>query len=42
MKVNLQVRASNLEVIAFYEKLGYGVEADQHGETALLDVNRNP
>jgi ribosomal protein S18 acetylase RimI-like enzyme len=27
LKVNLQVRASNAEVIAFYEKLGYGVEA---------------
>jgi ribosomal protein S18 acetylase RimI-like enzyme len=26
LKVNLQVRASNAEVIAFYEKLGYGVE----------------
>ena len=25
-KVNLQVRASNPEVVAFYEKLGYGVE----------------
>jgi ribosomal protein S18 acetylase RimI-like enzyme len=27
LKVNLQVRASNAGVIAFYEKLGYGVEA---------------
>lgn len=26
LKVNLQVRASNAGVIAFYEKLGYGVE----------------
>jgi ribosomal protein S18 acetylase RimI-like enzyme len=26
LKVNLQVRATNAEVIAFYEKLGYGVE----------------
>lgn len=26
LKVNLQVRASNAEVVAFYEKLGYGVE----------------
>jgi ribosomal protein S18 acetylase RimI-like enzyme len=26
LKVNLQVRATNTEVIAFYEKLGYGVE----------------
>ena len=26
LKVNLQVRSSNIEVIAFYEKLGYGVE----------------
>ena len=26
MKVNLQVRASNAEVVAFYEVLGYGVE----------------
>ncbi len=26
LKVNLQVRASNAEVIAFYAKLGYGVE----------------
>jgi ribosomal protein S18 acetylase RimI-like enzyme len=26
LKVNLQVRASNAEVIAFYEKLGYAVE----------------
>ena len=26
LKVNLQVRASNAEVIAFYERLGYGVE----------------
>jgi ribosomal protein S18 acetylase RimI-like enzyme len=25
-KVNLQVRASNAGVVAFYEKLGYGVE----------------
>jgi ribosomal protein S18 acetylase RimI-like enzyme len=26
LKVNLQVRASNARVVAFYEKLGYGVE----------------
>src|SRR5262249_11915119 len=26
LKVNLQVRSSNADVIAFYEKLGYGVE----------------
>ena len=26
LKVNLQVRSSNAEVIAFYEKLGYAVE----------------
>jgi ribosomal protein S18 acetylase RimI-like enzyme len=26
LKVNLQVRASNAEVIAFYERLGYVVE----------------
>jgi ribosomal protein S18 acetylase RimI-like enzyme len=26
LKVNLQVRASNAEVVAFYEKLGYNVE----------------
>jgi ribosomal protein S18 acetylase RimI-like enzyme len=26
MKINLQVRTSNAAVIAFYEKLGYGVE----------------
>jgi ribosomal protein S18 acetylase RimI-like enzyme len=26
LKVNLQVRSSNAEVIAFYEKLGFGVE----------------
>jgi ribosomal protein S18 acetylase RimI-like enzyme len=26
LKVNLQVRASNAGVVAFYEKLGYGVE----------------
>jgi ribosomal protein S18 acetylase RimI-like enzyme len=26
LKVNLQVRASNLEVISFYQKLGYGIE----------------
>ena len=26
LKLNLQVRASNAEVIAFYEKLGFGVE----------------
>ncbi|MCI0463870.1 MAG: GNAT family acetyltransferase [Gemmataceae bacterium] len=26
LKVNLQVRVSNAEVIAFYEKLGYAVE----------------
>jgi ribosomal protein S18 acetylase RimI-like enzyme len=26
LKVNLQVRSSNAEVIAFYEKLGYDVE----------------
>lgn len=25
-KVNLQVRASNVEVVAFYERLGYAVE----------------
>ena len=25
-KLNLQVRASNREVVAFYEHLGYGVE----------------
>ena len=26
LKVNVQVRASNAGVLAFYEKLGYGVE----------------
>ena len=26
LKVNLQVRSSNMEVIAFYEKLGYALE----------------
>ena len=26
LKINLQVRASNEEVVAFYEKLGYNVE----------------
>lgn len=26
LKVNLQVRATNAEVIAFYEKLGYAIE----------------
>ena len=26
LKVNLQVRATNAEVVAFYEKLGYVVE----------------